>query len=43
MSPVPAAQRHARSTAADTLVVPHQVWKGKLDWRVLLTGCATTS
>ena len=21
---------------ADTLAVPHQVWKGKLDWRLLL-------
>ena len=30
-----AAQRAARP-AGDTLVLPHQPWQGKLDWRALL-------
>ena len=36
MTPTSTSQRPTRPAAADTLVVPHQVWKGKLDWRVLL-------
>ena len=36
MTPTPTSQRTARTAVADTLAVPHQVWKGKLDWRVLL-------
>ena len=36
MTPTPTSQRPARPAVADTLAVPHQVWKGKLDWRVLL-------
>ena len=30
------SQRSTRTAAADTLALPQQVWKGKLDWRVLL-------
>ena len=25
-----------RAAAADTLVLPHALWKGKLDWKLLL-------
>ena len=36
-SAAPRAARPASTdTSADTLVLPHQPWRGKLDWRVLL-------
>ncbi len=36
MSVSPLPRRPARSAQADTLAVPHHVWTGKLDWRLLL-------
>jgi general secretion pathway protein E len=36
MTQVPVSQRPARQAMADTLAVPHQVWKGRLDWKLLL-------
>jgi general secretion pathway protein E len=36
MSVSPLPSRPVRSARADTLAVPHQVWTGKLDWRLLL-------
>ncbi len=36
MTQVPVSQRPSRQAMADTLVVPQQVWKGRLDWRALL-------
>ncbi|MGL6112000.1 MAG: GspE/PulE family protein, partial [Rubrivivax sp.] len=36
MTQAPASPRAARPAAADTPAVPPKVWKGKLDWRLLL-------
>ena len=36
MIQVPVSHRPARAAAADTLVLPHTPWKGKLDWKLLL-------
>ena len=36
MTQVPVSHRPARAAAADTLVLPHTPWKGKLDWKLLL-------
>ncbi len=36
MTQIPVTHRAARPPVADTLVVPHTPWKGKLDWTLLL-------
>ena len=36
MNPTATPTRPGRMTAGDTLAVPHQAWKGKLDWKLLL-------